>query len=63
MTILNIIKHDPKKDILISNIIINSNRNLDSQFYLDSYEDKIAEIAVDTLTEIALKINTNNILN
>jgi DNA-binding CsgD family transcriptional regulator len=62
MTILDIIKRDPKKDILISNII-NSNENHDSQFYLDFYEDKITEIAVDTLTEISLEINTNNMLN
>ena len=61
-TILDIIKRDPKKDILISNIL-NSNGNYDSQNYLDFYEEKIAKIAVDSLTEIAFKINTKNILN
>ncbi len=62
MRILDIIKRDPKKDILISNII-NSNGDHDSQCYFDSYEEKIAEIAADTLTENALETNTNNILN
>ena len=62
MRILDIIKRDPKKDILISNII-NSNGDHDSQYYFVSYEDKIAAIAADTLTENALEINTNNILN
>ena len=61
-TILNIIKQDPKKEILISNIL-HSNENPDSQFYLISYEEKIAEIAANTLSDIALEINTNNILN
>ncbi|HET7644782.1 MAG TPA: hypothetical protein VFK40_14855 [Nitrososphaeraceae archaeon] len=61
-TILDIIKRDPKKDIFISNIL-NSNGNYDSQIYLDFYEEKIAKIAVDTLTESALEINTKNILN
>jgi transcriptional regulator len=61
MTILNIIKRDPKKDVLISNIL-HSNGNPDSQFYLDSYEEKIAEIAANTLQNIALEINTNNML-
>ena len=61
-TILGIIKRDPKKDIFISNIL-NFNGNYDSQISLDFYEEKIAQIAVDTLTESALEINTKNILN
>lgn len=39
------------------------NDNSDSQFYFILYEDKIADIAVDTLHNVALEINTNNILN
>lgn len=39
MTILDIIKKDPKKEILINNII-NPNENLESGFYLISYEEK-----------------------
>jgi DNA-binding CsgD family transcriptional regulator len=62
MTILKIIKEDPDKEILINNIL-NPNENPDSGFYLISYEEKIADIAVDTLSNIALEINTNNILN
>ena len=62
MTILNIIKEDPKKEILISNIL-HSNENPDSQFYFVSYEEKIAEIAANTLSNVAIEINTNNILN
>jgi ribosomal protein L22 len=62
MTILTLIKQDPKKEILISNIL-HSNGNPDSQFYLVSYEEKIAEIAANTLSDVALEINTNNILN
>ena len=62
MIILNIMKQDPEKDILINNIL-KPNENPDSGFYLISYEEKIAEIAVDTLHNIALEINTNNILN
>lgn len=61
-TILGIIKRDPKKDIFISNIL-NFNGNYNSQISLDFYEEKIAQIAVDTLTESALEINTKNILN
>ena len=60
--ILNIIKQDPTKDILIS-IIINSNGNLDSQSFLDSYEEKVAEIAADTIFDFALEINKKNILD
>lgn len=59
--ILGIIKRDPKKDIFISNIL--NFGNYDSQISLDFYEEKIAKIAVDTLTESALEINTNNILH
>ena len=62
MTILKIIKQDPKKEILISNIL-HSNENLDSEFYLISYEEKIAEMAANTLSDIVLEINTKNILN
>ena len=32
-------------------------------FILISYEEKIAEIAANTLSDIALEININNILN
>ena len=62
MTILNIIKQDPEKEIALNNII-NSNENPDSEFFLGSYEEKIAQIAADTLQNFALEINTNNILN
>lgn len=62
MTILKIIKEDPKKDILINNIL-NPKANLNSEFYLISYEEKIAEIAVDSLSDIASEINTVNILH
>jgi DNA-binding CsgD family transcriptional regulator len=62
MTILKIMKEDPEKEILI-NTILNPNENPDSRFYLISYEDKVADIAVDTLADIVLEINTNNILN
>jgi hypothetical protein len=61
-TILNIIKKDPEKETIINNIL-NPNENPNPGFYLISYEDKIANIAVDTLSDIALEINTNNILN
>ena len=60
--ILDIIKKDPKKEILINNIL-NSNENLESGFYLISYEEKIAETAANTISNIALELNTNNILN
>ena len=50
MTILNIIKQDPTKEILISNIL-HSDENPDSEFYLISYEEKIAEIAANTLSD------------
>lgn len=63
MTILKVMKQDPEKDILINNIL-NSNENPDSEFYLMSYEEKIAtEISANTLYDIALEIITNNILN
>jgi DNA-binding CsgD family transcriptional regulator len=62
MTILKIMKEDPEKEILI-NTILNPNENPDSGFYLISYEDKVADIAVDTLAGIVLEINTNNILH
>ena len=62
MTILNIMREDPEKETLINNIL-NPNENPDSGLYLISYEDKIADIAVDTLSDIALEINTKNILN
>ena len=61
-TILDIIKEDPEKEILINNIL-NPNENPQSGFFLISYEEKIAQIAADTLQNIALEINTNNILN
>lgn len=62
MTILDIIKKDPKKEILINNIL-NPNENLESGFYLISYEEKITQIAAYTLSNITLGINTHNILN
>lgn len=62
MTILDIIKKDPKKEILINNIL-NPIENLESGFYLISYEGKIAQVAADTLSNITLGINTHNILN
>ncbi len=62
MTILNIMKQDPEKEILISNIL-KPNENPDSGFYIISYEEKIVEIAANTLSNIVLEINTNNILN
>jgi hypothetical protein len=62
MTILNIIKEDPKKETLVNNILY-YNENPDSQFYLVSYEEKIAETAANTLADVALEINTNSILN
>ena len=61
MTILNIMKQDPEKEILINNIL-HPNENPNSGFFLVSYEEKIAKIA-DTLHNITLEINTNNILN
>ena len=61
-TILDIIKQDPEKDILISNILY-PNENPQSGFFLISYEEKIAQIAANTLSDIVLEINTNNILN
>ena len=62
MTILNIIKRDPDKEIILNNILY-PNENPQSGFFLVSYEEKIAEIAANTLSDIALEINTNNILN
>jgi hypothetical protein len=53
MTILKIIKEDPERDTLISNIL-DPNESPDSVYYLISYEEKIAEIAVDTLHNSAL---------
>ena len=60
-TILDIIKEDPDKEILINNILY-PNDNPQSGFFLISYEEKIARIA-DTLSDNASEINTNNILN
>ena len=59
--ILDIIKEDPEKDLLINNILY-PNENPQSGFFLISYEEKIARIA-DTLQDLVLEINTNNILN
>ena len=59
-TILDIIKEDPEKVLLINNILY-PNENPQSGFFLISYEEKIARIA-DTLHDLALKINTNNII-
>jgi hypothetical protein len=53
MTILKIIKEDPERDTLISNIL-EPNESPDSVYYLISYEEEIAEIAVDTLHNSAL---------
>jgi hypothetical protein len=62
MTILKIMKEDSDKETLINNIL-NHKEYPDSEFYLISYEEKIADIAVDTLYNLALEINTNNILH
>ncbi len=62
MSILKIMKQDPEKENLINNIL-NPNENPDSGFYLISYEERLADITVDTLSDIALEINTNNILH
>ena len=62
MTILKIIKQDPKKEILINNILY-PDENPQSGFFIISYEEKIAEIVANTLSDIVLEINTNNILN
>ena len=59
-TILDIIKEDPDKEILINNILY-PNENPQSGFFLISYEEKIARIA-DTLHNITLETNTNNII-
>ena len=61
-TILDIIKEDPDKEILINNILY-PNENPQSGFFIISYEEKITQIAADTLQNIALEINTNNILD
>ena len=60
--ILDIIKEDPDKEILINNILY-PDENPQSGFFLISYEEKIAQIAADTLSNITLGINTHNILN
>jgi hypothetical protein len=62
MTIVNIMKEDPEKEILINNILY-PNQNPESGFYFIAYEEKIAQIAADTLSDIALEINKHNILN
>jgi hypothetical protein len=54
-------EEDPEKDLLINNILY-PNENPQSGFFIISYEEKIARIA-DTLYNIALENNTNNILN
>ena len=59
--ILDIIKEDPEKDLLINNILY-PDENPQSGFFIISYEEKTARIA-DTLHDLVLKINTNNILN
>jgi DNA-binding CsgD family transcriptional regulator len=60
-TILDMIKEDPEKEILINNILY-PNENPQFGFFIISYEEKIARIA-DNLSDNALEINTNNILN
>lgn len=60
-TILDIIKEDPEKEILINNILY-PNENPQSGFFIILYEEKIARIA-HTLFNITLENNTNNILN
>jgi hypothetical protein len=52
---------DPDKEMPINNIV-NSNKDPDSEFYLVSYEEKIAVIATSILQNLVLEINTNNIL-
>jgi hypothetical protein len=59
--ILDIIKEDPEKDLLINNILY-PNENPQFGYFIISYENKIARIA-DTLYNTALGINKNNILN
>ena len=61
MTVLNIIREDPENDILINNLL-NTSKNANSSFYLISYEDKITQIAANTLHDI-VEANTKNILN
>ncbi len=60
-TIFDTIKEDHEKDILINNILY-PNQNPQYGYFLISYEEKISRIA-DTLYDIVLEINTNNILN
>lgn len=59
--ILDIIKEDPEKDLLINNILY-PNENPQFGYFIIPYEDKIARIA-DTLYNTVLGINKNNILN
>ena len=52
-TILDIIKEDPEKEILINNILY-PNEIPQSGFFIISYEEKIARIA-DTLHDSCIK--------
>ena len=56
-TILDIIKEDPDKEILINNILY-PDENPQSGFFLISYEEKIARIVANTLSDIVLETNT-----
>jgi transcriptional regulator len=60
-TILDLIKADPDKDIIINNILY-PNENPEFGYFIISYEEKIAQIA-DTLHNIILEINRNYILH
>ena len=59
--ILDTIKADPEKDILINNILYPS-ENPNSAYFLLAYEEKIAKIA-EALYNLSVELNTNNILN
>lgn len=59
--ILDTIKADPEKDILINNILYPS-ENPNSVYFLLAYEEKIAKIA-EALYNLSVELNTNNTLN
>lgn len=60
-TILDLIKADPDKDIIINNILY-PNENPEFGYFIISYEEKIAQIA-DTLHNNILEINRDNVLH
>jgi transcriptional regulator len=61
ITILDLIKADPDKDIIINNILY-PNENPEFGYFIISYEEKIAQIA-DTLHNTILEINRNNVIH